>query len=226
MMVGGMLFLIQTHGLMHDVFVDELAFSRNAHDQAQGRMFMDTKGGPAACAFCSKPFKGTAFMDSKPVPEGPTQPYVIIDENDSNKVAEAEEPDSAQWGEPITISIPAKSDTRYKFYLIEGATMHYSWKADMGELLFDFHGEPTGAKAGYFESFVKETSDQFEGSVTAPFAGTIGWYWKNDTPRAVVIALRVNGFGIKSWPLDDDSKSVAPLSQSTLHKTSRKEIDL
>jgi len=134
------------------------------------------------------------LMGSEVVPEGSVEPYIIIEESNSNIVAaEVEEPDRSQWGVPKAISIPAKSDTEYKFYLVKGATMEYSWKTNKGDLFFDFHGEPTGGKAGYFESFKKGTSDKIEGSFTAPFSGTIGWYWQNSTPRPVVVTLRAKG---------------------------------
>ena len=131
-------------------------------------------------------------MDSKVAP-GAVAPDGIVEDSHSNDGNKAEAPNRSQWGAPITISIPANSDTEYKFYLVKGATMQYSWKAEKGYLFFDFHGEPTGGKAGYFESFKTGTSDKIEDSFSAPFSGTIGWYWQNSTPHPVVVTLRTNG---------------------------------
>ena len=168
MIVGALLFLMQMHGVMHEAFVDELAFSKDAHNHAH-------------------------LMDSKEVPGGAANPYVIVEDSNSNIIAEIEEPDRSQWGMPKTIAIPAKSDTEYKFYLVNGATMEYSWETDKGDLFFDFHGEPTGGKAGYFESFEKGTSHKYAGPFTAPFSGTIGWYWQNSSSHPVVVTLRAKG---------------------------------
>ena len=160
------------HGAMHEAFVNELAFNKDAHNHAHLKL----------------------LMGSEVVPEASGEPYVIIEDSNNNIVSEIEEePDRSQWGVPKVFSIPQKSDIEYKFYLVKGATMEYSWKTDKGDLFFDFHGEPTGGKAGYFESFKKGTSNKFEGSLTAPFSGTIGWYWQNSTSGPVVVTLRAKG---------------------------------
>ena len=103
------------------------------------------------------------------------------------------ERDRSQWGTPITVSVPPKSGKEYKFYLVEGGTMEYSWAADKGDLFFDFHGEPTGGKKGYSESFKKAILSKFDGTFTAPFSGTIGWYWKNNTSSTIVVTLKAKG---------------------------------
>ena len=58
---------------------------------------------------------------------------------------------------------------------------------------FDFHGEPAGDTTGYFESYAIATTDQMRGSVTVPFDGSHGWYWKNSTNQDVVIELKTAG---------------------------------
>ncbi|MDA0321440.1 MAG: hypothetical protein O2923_01795 [Verrucomicrobia bacterium] len=98
-----------------------------------------------------------------------------------------------KWSEPITISIPARSGTEYKIRMGKGASLEYSWDTDKGKLFFDFHGEPTNGKAGYFESYKKDTFARGEGSFEAPFEGTHGWYWKNNNAHAVLITLKLKG---------------------------------
>ena len=99
-----------------------------------------------------------------------------------------------EWSEPIKITILAGKGVEYKYLLAKGAVMQYAWATDTGDtVFFDFHGEPTGGKAGYFESFKKGTANKAEGSFTAPFAGTIGWYWKNKTSGPVIVTLKAKG---------------------------------
>jgi len=98
-----------------------------------------------------------------------------------------------QRQDTIMVTIPARGDKEYKFYLAQGATLEYVWQTDGAELFFDFHGEPAGATDGYFESFEKSTERQSRGVLTATFSGTHGWYWKNATPSAVVITLQAKG---------------------------------
>ena len=83
--------------------------------------------------------------------------------------------------------------THYELHIDKGETFEYSWETDGTELFFDFHGEPKGDTSGYFKSFKKNTSSQESGSLTTAFAGTHGWYWKNNTLSPVIIALKTKG---------------------------------
>jgi len=98
-----------------------------------------------------------------------------------------------QWKESISITIPAKDYTEYKLYLEKGAALEYQWKTEGDVLFFDFHGEPAGDKSGYFKSYKENTANQASGTLITPFAGTHGWYWKNDTKLPVIITLNIKG---------------------------------
>ncbi|MEH6503566.1 MAG: hypothetical protein V7682_06655 [Cycloclasticus sp.] len=93
----------------------------------------------------------------------------------------------------VTIVVPAQSGLEYKFYLEKAEMLNYSWQTDGGELYFDFHGEPKGDKTGYFKSFEEATANQQKGSLTTPFAGSHGWYWKNTTRSPVTLVLKTQG---------------------------------
>ena len=97
------------------------------------------------------------------------------------------------WKDTINIEIPARGDKEYKFNLAKNETLEYSWATDGAELFYDFHGEPTGDKTGYFESFQKNTGNQSSGVLETSFAGTHGWYWKNNTSSIVSIVLNAKG---------------------------------
>ena len=99
----------------------------------------------------------------------------------------------SQWKDSITITIPARSGKEYKFQLVKGALLEYSWKTDSKKLYYDFHGEPKGDTTGYFESFKNSTDSQSSGSIAAPFEGTIGWYWENKSPLPVNVVLQTRG---------------------------------
>ena len=104
-----------------------------------------------------------------------------------------EESQQTQWKDSITITIPARGGKEYKFQIVKGALLEYSWKTDSKKLYYDFHGEPKGDKTGYFESFKTGTNSQSRGSATAPFEGTIGWYWENKSPMPVNVTLQTRG---------------------------------
>ena len=93
----------------------------------------------------------------------------------------------------IIITIPARGDKEYKFHIEKGATLEYAWETNGSKLFFDFHGEPKGDTTGYFKSYRKNTDSQASGSLTAPFEGTHGWYWKNNSHLPVTIVLKSKG---------------------------------
>lgn len=105
----------------------------------------------------------------------------------------AGEPLQSLWKDTISITIPDEDYIEYKVYLEKGAVLEYAWETDGDALFFDFHGEPAGDTSGYFKSYKENTDNQASGSLTTPFAGTHGWYWKNDTKLPVIITLKLKG---------------------------------
>jgi hypothetical protein len=98
-----------------------------------------------------------------------------------------------QWQDSVKIVVPAGEGLEYKFHLVEGAMLEYSWATDGAKLYFDFHGEPKGDKTGYFKSFKESTDNQSSGTLTAPFEGPHGWYWENKTQSPVTVILNTKG---------------------------------
>jgi len=93
----------------------------------------------------------------------------------------------------VDIEIPAHKGLEYKLLMEKHAHLEYAWTTDGEELYFDFHGEPRGDTTGYFESFAITTSNNMKGSLTTPFAGSHGWYWKNETDAPVIVTLSIKG---------------------------------
>lgn len=111
----------------------------------------------------------------------------------AQKAKQFEVTQQSDWKDVITLSIPARDDMEYKLQLANGATLEYAWQTNQGALFFDFHGEPKGDTTGYFKSFKKDTNSQSSGSLTTIFAGTHGWYWKNNNSFPVGITLKIKG---------------------------------
>jgi hypothetical protein len=119
------------------------------------------------------------------------------------KIADASNPEPIEGASSLGISsnefqtieviIPAKRGIEYKFEMQKYEKMTYEWMTDGQALHFDLHGEPTGDKSGYFESYAIAKIDEMKGSFTAPFAGSHGWYWKNTSDKPVAIQLLVKG---------------------------------
>jgi HupE / UreJ protein len=117
----------------------------------------------------------------------------VTDAEPIQKIEKLKVAQQSDWKDTITVTIPARGDKEYKLHLEKGATFEYSWETDGAQLFFDFHGEPKGDTSGYFKSFKKSTSSQESGSLTTTFAGTHGWYWKNNTQYPAVITLKTKG---------------------------------
>ncbi len=92
------------------------------------------------------------------------------------------------------IVIPPGVGIEYKVSIDRGASFKYAWAtADSSAIYFDFHGELRNDKSGFFDSMAIGTSPSLEGTYTAPFDGTHGWYWKNAGSEPVVITLQLKG---------------------------------
>ena len=92
----------------------------------------------------------------------------------------------------VEILVPANDGLEYKFFLYIHSNISYEWNST-SSLYFDIHGEPEGDTTGYFESYAAATVDEMSGSVTLPFTGSHGWYWRNDTDEDITISLKTLG---------------------------------
>lgn len=91
-----------------------------------------------------------------------------------------------------TVTVPADGSIEYKLFVAEGDAFDYEWSAG-SILFFDFHGEHEGDTSGDFTSHKAGTSGRDEGSLTAPFTGTHGWYWENQGDEDVTVELSTQG---------------------------------
>jgi hypothetical protein len=92
----------------------------------------------------------------------------------------------------------------------------FSWQAT-DEVLFDFHGEPDGAEAGYAESFEQGRDRARHGIYSAPFAGIHGWFWENRGTDLVIVTLHASGFseGATEYSDNDLRNRLPPLVDGT-----------
>lgn len=98
------------------------------------------------------------------------------------------------YSQEIKIVIPAHGEKEYKFRIEKDKKIIYTWEVSNSvKLFYDFHGDPDGAKDGYFKSYKENTAFSDKGVLIAPFEGIHGWYWKNETAFDVIITLKVKG---------------------------------
>jgi hypothetical protein len=97
------------------------------------------------------------------------------------------------WDEVKTIVIPAAGSLEFKVDVVEGETFEFEWLTPGTLLYFDFHGESHDAAPDEFTSFETGTDSRSSGSLTAPFTGRAGWYWRNDGDSPAIITLSLRG---------------------------------
>ncbi|MBC8769841.1 hypothetical protein H4O18_17715 [Arenibacter sp. BSSL-BM3] len=96
----------------------------------------------------------------------------------------------------IEVIVPAKKGIEYKFKSLKYGSIKYEWATDKGIVYIDFHGEvkqENPPKNVFYESYTLAYSNNMAGTLTAPFEGKHGWYFRNETNEDIVVTIRLNG---------------------------------
>lgn len=96
----------------------------------------------------------------------------------------------------IEVVVPAKKGIEYKFKSLKYGSTKYEWATNKGIVYIDFHGEVKQEKPPenvFYESYTLAYSNNMAGTLTAPFEGKHGWYFRNDTNEDIVVSIRLNG---------------------------------
>lgn len=93
-----------------------------------------------------------------------------------------------------TITLAPGKGIELKARMQAGDSFNFRWHAT-GPVRADMHGEPTGGREDEFTDYWKQKDiTASQGSFTAPFAGTHGWYWKNREDVPVTVTVQLDGF--------------------------------
>jgi hypothetical protein len=99
---------------------------------------------------------------------------------------------SAQAGEQ-NLTLQPRQGREVKATMQAGGEFDYEWKTDGPAVHYELHGEPKGAAKGVYSSYDIGESAGEKGKFRAPFDGTQGWYWRNDTDKPVTINVKAKG---------------------------------
>lgn len=117
-------------------------------------------------------------------------PAVAVPPQTQASIAKA----TAMRSDERTITLAPHTGIELKARMQAGDAFVFRWTAT-GPLRADMHGEPNGGKEDEFTDYWKQKDiASQQGSFTAPFAGTHGWYWKNREDVPVTIKVRLDGF--------------------------------
>jgi hypothetical protein len=84
-----------------------------------------------------------------------------------------------------------------------GQSYTWRWATDGAKVEYEQHGDPENAVSeDDYTSYDKGESAGASGTFRAAFTGRHGWYWKNNSPRPVVITATAKGEFDRFAPLD------------------------
>lgn len=99
---------------------------------------------------------------------------------------------SLQSGEH-TVTLAPGEGREVKARMQAGAEFDYEWSSGGSPVRYELHGEPDGAKGNEYTSYKIGDSSGEKGKFRAPFAGTQGWYWRNDSAVPVTVTVKATG---------------------------------
>jgi hypothetical protein len=101
---------------------------------------------------------------------------------------------TAYRSDEMELVLPPNAGAEIKAQMKKGDHYIFQWAATGGPVNVDMHGErPHAGKA--FTSYWKDVDQtSAQGSFTAPFDGTHGWYWRNRGDQTVTIKVKTSGF--------------------------------
>jgi len=79
----------------------------------------------------------------------------------------------------------------YKMTMKRGGEVKYSWTSEGGIINYDMHGTPGSGKETSYKAARGVSGD--EGTLTAGYDGSHGWFWRNRGKQDVKISLRTEG---------------------------------
>jgi hypothetical protein len=93
-----------------------------------------------------------------------------------------------------TLTLTPHSGIEVKAHMMKGDHYIFRWTST-GPIRMDMHGEPSRGPAGAFSTYWKQKDlTEAQGSFTAPFDGTHGFYWRNGGETPVTVTLKTTGF--------------------------------
>lgn len=135
---------------------------------------------------------GADVLTAPPAPEAPAPaaPGPALTD-----VAEptAPAPDAAApaWRDELAFTLAPTEAKEIKLVMAAGDVATFEWVSEGGGVNYTQHGDDGSANEVRFED--GRAAPGQEGTMTAPFAGNHGWFWRNRGEAPVKVTLRVGG---------------------------------
>lgn len=93
----------------------------------------------------------------------------------------------------VQLTLQPGEGREVKATMTAGQEIAFEWSAGNAQINWELHGEELGAPGNEYTSYERSVSAGESGKFRAPFDGTHGWYWRNDTSAPATIKVRASG---------------------------------
>ena len=134
--------------------------------------------------------------DAEPVPETapasePAAAQVVEAVPETAAIEAAVAAAGTAWRDDITFTLAPTEAKEIKLVMAAGDVASFIWTAEGGGVNYTQHGDDGGANEVRYQDGRAEPGQ--DGTMTAPFAGNHGWFWRNRGDAPVTVTLRVGG---------------------------------
>ncbi len=92
----------------------------------------------------------------------------------------------------MTLTLAPGEGKEIKVSMAKAKAVQYSWHTSGGKVNFDVHGDSKKLRINY-HNYSKGSGKSSEGTLTADFDGSHGWFWRNRTSETLTITLFTKG---------------------------------
>lgn len=135
-----------------------------------------------------------ATQQSSPVAQTPqiaTQPATSSSSDASAVTSATPSAIEGSRADEMSITLQPGEGAEIKLLMLKGGIANYEWTTTGGPVNHETHGDGPG---GANHSFSKgKQVERDAGTLTAPFNGQHGWFWRNRTQSIVTIKLSTKG---------------------------------
>ena len=125
-----------------------------------------------------------------PLPEAVAEPGPAVPE-----IAEPAEPEVVAavpaWRDEMVFTLAPTEAKEIKLVMAAGDVATFEWVSEGGGVNYTQHGDDGGANEVRFED--GRAAPGQEGTMTAPFTGKHGWFWRNRGDAPITVTLRTGG---------------------------------
>lgn len=132
----------------------------------------------------------TAPAAPAPEPEAVAEPAPTVVEPDAAP-APAVVADAPGWRDEVVFTLGPTEAKEIKLVMAAGDVTTFEWVSEGGGVNYSQHGDDGGANEVRFED--GRAAPGQDGTMTAPFAGNHGWFWRNRGDEPITVTLRVGG---------------------------------